>query len=209
MTPGVPEPAPAGAVPAPADAAWVTVEAPLPLDRLREFCRDIERLYRINPCLEIASWRAIGSDAFHAVWRNTSNEREAALDLKIGRESADAFQVGYSEGLKRSTRFVLEPAAGGSRLTITDDYSGVPEEERMRRVAEVDRSLVPWGRALHAYLRRERRWGHNALYRWTVRRIWLPMKPSARRITMLLVLITAAELLVIVFVALIWWIEHC
>jgi hypothetical protein len=208
MTHGAARPAPAGAAPASADEAWVTIETPLTMEALREFCRDVERLYRINPCLEIASWRRIGDDTFHVAWRNTSNQQDAALDLRIERESADGFEVAYSQGLKRSTRFALAPAAGGSRLTITDDYSGVPEEERARRVAEVDRSLGAWGGALRTHLRRELRWGRKAVYRWTMRRVWIPMKPSARRITTLLVLVTAAELLIVLFVALIWWIEH-
>jgi hypothetical protein len=208
MTHGAPGRALAGTAPVPADAAWVTIDSPLPIEALREFCRDVERLYRINPCLEIASWRPFANDTFRAVWRNTSNQQDAALDLRIERESADAFEVAYAQGLKRCTRFALAPAAAGSRLTITDDYSGVPEEERTRRVAEVDRSLAAWGWALHAYLRRERRWGRNALYRWCMRRIWLPMKPGARRIATLLVLVTAAELLIVLFVGLIWWIEH-
>jgi hypothetical protein len=178
------------------------------METLREFCRDVERLYRINPYLEIASWRRTTDDTFRVAWRNTSNQQDAALDLRIERESDDAFEVLYSQGLKRCTRFALAPAAAGSRLTITDDYGGVPEEERARRVAEVDPTLAAWGWALHACLRRERRWGRNAIYRWTMRRIWLPMKPSARRITALLVLITAAEFLIVLFVGLIWWIEH-
>jgi hypothetical protein len=41
-----------------------------------------------------------------------------------------------------------------------------------------------------------------------MRRVWLPMKPGARRITGLLVLVTAAELLIVLFVGIIWWIEH-
>jgi hypothetical protein len=208
MTAGAPQPAPADAAPAPADTAWVTIESPLAIETMREFCRDVERLYRINPYLEVGSWRRTADGTFQVAWRNTSNQQDAALDLRIARESDDAFEVGYSQGLKRSTRFALAPAAAGSRLTITDDYSGVPEEERARRVAEVDRSLEAWGWALQAYLRREQRWARNAVYRWYMRRIWLPMKPGARRITTLLVLITAAELLVVVFVALIWWIEH-
>jgi hypothetical protein len=208
MTPGAPGPAPAGSGPAPADAAWVTVESPLAIEALREFCRDVERLYRINPCLEIADWRPVAGDGVRAAWRNTSNQQDAELDLRIKRESADAFEVAYSQGLKRCTRFALSLTVGGSRLTITDDYGGVPEVERARRVAEVDQSLVAWGWALHAYLRRERRWGRDAAYRWTMRRVWLPMKPSARRITTLLVLVAAAELLIILFVGFIWWIEH-
>jgi hypothetical protein len=208
MTPSAPGPTLAGTGPAPADAAWVTIESPLPMETLREFCRDVERLYRINPCLEISAWHPIADDAFRAAWRNTSNQQDTALDLRVVRESADAFEVAYSQGLRRSTRFALTPAAAGSRLTITDDYSGVPEEERAHRVAEVDPTLVAWGWALHAYLRREWRWGRNAVYRWYMRRIWLPMKPSARRITTLLVLVTAAEFLIVLLVGLIWWIEH-
>jgi hypothetical protein len=208
MTGGALRPEPAGTAPVPSDAAWVTIESPLEIETLREFCRDVERLYRINPCLEVTDWRPIADDTFRAAWRNTSNQQDAALDLRIARESADAFEVAYSQGLKRCTRFALTPAAAGSRLTITDDYSGVPEEDRARRVAEVDPSLEAWGWALHAYLRRERRWGRNAVYRWYTRRIWLPMKPGARRITTLLVMVTAAEFLIVLFVALIWWIEH-
>jgi len=208
MTHGALGLAPAGSGPAPADAAWVTIDSPLPIEALREFCRDVERLYRINSCLEIASWRPTADGTFHAAWRNTSNQQDAALDLQIVSESDDAFEVRYSQGLKRSTRFALAPAAAASRLTITDDYSGVPEEERARRVAEVDRSLEAWGWTLHAYLRRERRWGRNAVYRWYMRRIWLPMKPGARRITTLLVLVTVAEFLIVLFVGLIWWVEH-
>jgi hypothetical protein len=208
MTPGAPGPAPTGTGPAPADAAWVIVDSPLPIETLREFCRDVERLYRINPSLEITAWRPVADDTFHAAWRNTSNQQDAVFDLRIERGSADAFEVAYSQGLKRCTRFALSPAVSGSRLTITDDYGGVPEEERARRVVEVDQSLVAWGWALHAYLRRERRWGRNAVYRWTMRRVWLPMKPSARRITTLLVVVTAAEFLIVLFVGLIWWIEH-
>ena len=208
MTQGAPEPTPPDPVSASADAAWVTIESPLPVEALREFCRDVERLVRINPYLEIASWRRIADYTFRVAWRNTSNQQDATLDLRIERNSADAFEVAYSQGLKRCTRFALASVAAGSRLTITDDYSGVPEDERARRVAEVDRSLEAWGWALHAYLRRERRWGRNAIYRWTMRRVWLPMKPGARRITTLLVLVTAAEFLIVLFVALIWWAEH-
>jgi hypothetical protein len=178
------------------------------METLREFCRDVERLYRINPHLEVTSWHRIADDTFRVAWRNTSNQQDAVFDLRIERGSADTFEVAYSQGLKRSTRFALSPAVSGSRLTITDDYSGVPEEERTRRVAEVDRSLEAWGWALHAYLRREQRWGRNAVYRWYMRRIWLSMRPVARRITTLLVLVTAAEFLIVLFVGLIWWIEH-
>lgn len=190
------------------DASWVAIDTPLGLEALRAFCNDLERLYRINPYLEIRSWTPDGADRARVDWRNLSNQQRAALELCRRREGEDAFTVTFSEGLKQATHFLLEPVGAGSRLTITDRYDGVPQAERERRLAEVDKSLAAWGWALHAYLRREHRWGGNPLWRWGTRRIWLPLRPSSRRIGGLIVLVTLAEFAFFPLVALIWWIEH-
>ncbi len=191
----------------PRDASWVIVDTPLSLPALREFCTDIERLLRINPYLEFERWQRAGADGFHASFRNLSNQQSVTLDLRIERESDDAFTLLYRAGIKARTRFVLEPAGAGSRLSITDDYAGLPPAEREQRLHEVDKSLTAWGWALHEYLRREQRWGRYASWRWYMRRWWLPMTPRARRITYMLVLLTAAELVLILLVATIYWIE--
>ena len=190
------------------DASWVVIDTPLGLEELRCFCGDVERLYRINPYLEIQAWQPLAVGGFLVTWRNLSNEQAATLELRREPESEYAFSVAYSEGIKRRTRFSLEPAPGGSRLVITDDYASLSEEERANRIAEVDKSLNAWGWALHAYLRREHRWGSNPLWRWAMRRFWLPMRPAARRIAMLIVLASLAEFAFFLLVALIWWIEH-
>jgi hypothetical protein len=102
--------------------------------------------------------------------------------------------VTYSDGLKRSTALAVEPAdRGGSRLRITDDYSGWSEAERQARLAEVDRSLPQWGRDLYLYFRRWHRWSWLAPWRWYMTRVWIRMKPSARRITRWVLWITLAE----------------
>jgi hypothetical protein len=103
---------------------------------------------------------------------------------------------------------LLESAPGGSRPVLTDGYAGLPEKERVSRIAEVDKSLTAWSWALHAYLRREHRWGSNPLWRWTMQRFWLPMRLAARRVTTLIVLASLAEFAFFLLVALIWWIEH-
>ena len=190
------------------DASWVTIETPLGLAELRRFCADVECLYRINPYLEIQAWRQPAGDEMRVSWRNLSNQQSATLELRREAESADAFSIVYSEGIKRRTRFGMEPAPGGSRLVVTDIYASLPEGERLRRMAEVDKSLTAWGWALHAHLRRQHRWGSIPLWRWGMQRLWLPMRPSARRITMLIVLVTLAEFAFFLLVALIWWIEH-
>ena len=186
----------------------MVIDTPLGLAELRLFCGDTERLYRINPYLEIQAWQPLAADAFRVAWRNLSNDQAATLELRREPESEYAFFVAYSQGIKRRTRFLLEPAPGGSRLTLTDDYAGLPEAERASRTAEVDKSLTAWGWALHAHLRREHRFGSNPLWRWGMRRFWLPLRPAARRITMLIVLVTLAEFAFFLLVALIWWIEH-
>jgi hypothetical protein len=190
------------------DASWVVIDTPLGLDELRAFCGDVERLYRINPYLEIQAWQPLDSGGYRVIWRNLSNGRAATIELRREPESDYAFCVAYSEGIKRRTRFALEPAPVGSRLVITDDYASLSDEERVSRIAEVDKSLTAWGWALHAYLRREHRWGSNPLWRWAMRRFWLPMRPAARRIALLIVLASLAEFAFFLLVALIWWIEH-
>jgi len=193
----------AGAPPGP-DAAWVVLETPLEPARLAAFCGDLERLYRINPFLEFATWEQRAPDRFRAEVLNHSNGRRAVLEASVTRSSDHALRVDYAAGLKKSTRFAIEPTPTGSRLTVTDEYgptgAGAPD-------AEVDRSLHAWGVALKAYLERDRRWGWLPLYRAFMERVWLPMKPSARRITFLILVIGVADIILIAFGFAIYWIE--
>ena len=191
----------------PRDASWVIVDTPLDLPALREFCADIERLFRINPCLEFSAWRQTAPDGHHAELRNLSNQQCVVLDMRIEHESDDAFTLIYSEGVKARTCLTLESTATGSQLTITDDYSRLPQAERAQRIDEVDKSLAAWGWALREYLQRHRRWQRFALWRWFMQRWWLPMTPRARRISTMLVVIAAAELVLVLLVALVYWIE--
>jgi hypothetical protein len=189
----------------PVDAAWVAIDTPLAAAQLAAFCRDVERLYRINPYLEFRHWRAAAGGRYDASWRNTSNSRDVELELTVECRGERAFTVRYDRGLKRSTQFRIEESSTGSRLIVTDDYSGSARE--VTDTAEVDKSLHAWGVALRDYLRREARWGRYALWRWYMRRVWMPMKPAARRITFLLLAVTAGELAVIALVMAIYWAE--
>jgi len=188
----------------PVDAAWVVIDTPLAPEALAEFCRDIERLYRINPYLEFRSWRPAGPKVFAAAFRNLSNQREFNLRLAIEPGMGSDFTVRYEPGIRRSTRFQIEPAPAGSRLKIIDDYTGAVSPD----TGEVDRSLHAWGVALKEYLLREQRWGWCAPWRWYMRRVWVPMKPAARRITFMILLITLAEIALIALVVAIYWAEH-
>ncbi len=191
---------------APADAAWVVIDTPLASQALAVFCRDVERLYRINPYLEFRTWENTGNGQIHAAFRNLSNKLEYDLRLRLEHGTDSEFTVRYDSGAKRSTRFEIEAAPGGSRLRITDDYTcstpGMfPDPD------QADKSLHAWGVALKAYLKWESRWGKWAVWRWYMRRIWVPMKPAARRITFIIIMVTLAEIALFALVMAIYWIE--
>lgn len=191
-------------VASPADAAWVVIEAPLPASALAAFCADLEKLYRINPYLEFSSWRETGHGTAVAAFRNLSNQREYKVSLTVKRSSEKEFLVSYDSGIKHSTRFEIEGTPSGSRLRITDEYVVSESIDP----AEVDRSQHAWGVALRGYLLDERRWGWCPLWQWYMRRVWIPMKPTARRITFVILAITVAEIALISLVFAIYWIEY-
>jgi len=190
------------------DKAWATIQTVLRPEELRVFCRDLERLYRINPYIEFRVWTETAPGQVHTEFRNLSNKQDYKLDLTLVPESDKAFSVRYAQGIKAATRFEIQASELGSSLTITDDYNRLSTEERAQRLDEVDKSLPAWCQAIADYLRRDRRWGWIAPWRWYMRRVWVPMKPSARRVVWLLILISVVEFLFFAFVALIWWAEH-
>ena len=187
------------------NAAWVRIETPLSVQELVEFCRDIERLYRINPYLEFETWRQLAGNRWHTVFRNLSNGQKTDVEIFRQQPLPDAFSARYSQGIKRSTRFEIAAMTSGSVLTITDDYSDVQAQQAQR---EVDRSLHAWGTALHEYLPRHARWKWCAPWRWYMRHVWTPMKPGARRITYILLLVMIADLVLFALVMAIWWAEQ-
>ena len=188
------------------EAAWVKVPAPQPPAELAALCRDVEVLFRLNPYDTFSAWEAAGPDAFDVALNNTSNDRPLETRLEVTRESADAFTVAYSQGLKKRTHFQIEPFEDGSRLVVVDVYESSPETEQ--RLAEVDKSLPAWGESLRTYFRRQRRYGRLPGWRWYIRRLWIPMNPSARRVVWFIYLITVAEFFFFLFVLLIYVIEH-
>lgn len=191
------------------DAAWASINTPLSVDELHKFCADIERLFRINPFLEIDEWTKIGARCYTVRGRNSSQGKPIAfeIDFELDRQE-DAFIIQYCNGLKSSTIIRFEPADCGSKLTITDNYDTASEQERKARLEEVDKSLVTWMRDLQLFLINWKRWSRIPPWRWYMQRIWLPMKPTARRITYMLLWITVVEIALIALGAAIYWAEY-
>jgi hypothetical protein len=189
------------------DAAWVTIETPFDAAELRSFLDDVERLYRINSLLVFEDWRQTGETGYRLRAKNLSNGRLLDTELDV-EATSDGITVRYSEGLKAATRFRVEPQPDGSaKLIVTDDYSGTAPDEREARIDEVDKSLVEWGRNLHRYLHQWKKWSWAPGWKFYMRRVWQPMKPMARRICFILIVVTAAEFVLFLLVFAIFWLE--
>lgn len=190
------------------DAAWVRVPTRYTPDELARHLRDPEVLMRLNPYYYFKTWKSTGPNRFHAEFENQSNDQQVEVDIRFEDGPGQGVTLRYETGMKTRTLFSIEPFGQGSYLVVTDDYSGTPEAERKQRENEADRSLTAWGEALRVYLIRQRRYGRVPGWRGYIRRLWIPMKPSSRRIVWLLYLISVVEFFFFCFVALIWWIEH-
>ena len=185
------------------DAAWVRIPTELSAVDLRTFLEDVERLYRINPLLEIAAFEPLGENRYRLAAHNHSNGQD--VDVVLAATAKDCkLEIAHSVGLKSATLFRVETTPGGAHLVVTDIYAGGSDEERRARAGEVDLSLNAWGRALHDYLRTWARWKWLSPWRWYMRRVWQPMKPSARRIVWMIWVISAFEVFALVALMVIW-----
>ena len=191
------------------DAAWASVNTPLSDSDLTIFARDIERLYRINPMLEFQYFKNLGQQRYAYAGRNISQETPFEFEFTFAvKELPDGLEIEYDQGIKSRTVFKIEPADKGSKLTITEYYERLPAEEREQHLHLVDKSLVVWAEYLQRYLITWSRWSRFAPWRWYMRRIWQPMKPSARRITYSLLWITAVEIALILLGVGIYFVEY-
>jgi hypothetical protein len=172
------------------DVASAETVLPIAIDAVENFLADTERLLRINPQLAVERLEPHGG-GFHLVARNESNERQ--VDTQVLVESAPPeLTLRYASGLKQATQLRVEPASAGTRLVVTEHYPRI-EDAQDPRVAEVDRSLVPWVAAIRRHLLARARWGWLPGWSWWHERVMLSMAPRSRRIVRLLVWITVLE----------------
>lgn len=191
------------------DSAWASVNTPLDVESLIFFCRDIERLFRINPMLEFIEWKAIGDGRYFFSGRNISQEEAFEFEFEFQvKELVDGLRIDYSQGVKTSTILKIEASEKGSKLTITDSYEGISEEERKSRLGEVDKSLITWAHYLQSFTVSWKRWSRFGWWRWYMRRVWQPMKPAGRRITYMLLWISLVEVTLILLGTAIYWSEY-
>lgn len=183
------------------DAFWASVTVPMAAEDLFLFCLDIERLFRINPYLEFERWQCLDG-IYRIAGRNISQIPPFQFHYEFTLQQTPSRQLVLTylgDSLKASTTITCEPQPHGALFSIIDDYGQLPESVRQQRLAEVDHSLVKWLEEIQSYLVLWRRWSRFGVWRWYMRRIWQPLKPSARRVVYMLLWITLVE---VVFIAL-------
>ncbi|MDP2826436.1 MAG: hypothetical protein Q8O52_27585 [Sulfuritalea sp.] len=193
---------------APEDRARAETQLPIGADAVFEFVSDIERLLRLNPHLEIETWRRL-PDGMRFAAQNEMNGRRIETAVRIETTRATrSIVLSYADGLKRATTLAVESGDGhGCRLVVTEHYP-VIEDAQDPRVAEVDRSLIPWVNAIRRHLLGRRRWGWLPGYGWWAGRFMLGMPPRQRRIVRMIVWVSLLEFVIFLFVAAIFWLER-
>lgn len=204
------------AAPAGEDAAWISVELPLSQRDAYAFIQQTEVLFRLNPYLQIKSWQEDAPGRIYPgkqIYLDALNEMNGMMQtmtLSVRDVQPElSYSLSYDRGLKQATVFTVVGITPVScRLTMKERYPAeISVAEREARLNEVDKSLVPWGAAIHGYFIRRKRWGWLPFYNRLQDSFWLGMVPRHRRIARMLIWITVLEFVVFLFVFVIYWLE--
>ncbi|MBI4989977.1 MAG: hypothetical protein HZC23_14270 [Rhodocyclales bacterium] len=179
------------------NAAWVDIELPLAPEQALDCVRNIERFLRLNPHLEITRFERAADGRYRLEGLNEMNGLAVSCGLTLQDDGANGFRLDYDSGLKLATTVTAAAHAAGTLLTIREAYR---QPENDADLAQVDRSLTPWGVAIRRHLLGLSRWGRLPGYRRWRERVWLGMRPRERRIVRLIAWVTALEFVVFLFV---------
>ena len=190
------------------DLARAETQVPIDADAMFEFVSDIERLLRLNPHLDIETWQRIPDGMRLTAQNETTGRRiETAVRVETTRATR-SIVLSYADGLKRATTLAVESGdSHGCRLVVTEHYPAI-EDAQDPRVAEVDRSLIPWVNAIRRHLLERKRWGWLPGWRWWHEGFMAGMAPRQRRIVRMIIWISVLEFVVFLFVAAIFWLEQ-
>ncbi len=190
------------------DCARAETPVPVGADAVFEFVSDIERLLRLNPHLEIDTWQRMPDGMRFAALNETTGRRiETVVRVETASEKR-SIVLSYADGLKRATTLTVQEGDGhGCRLVVTEHYPAI-EDAQDPRVAEVDRSLIPWVNAIRRHLLGRQRWGWLPGWRWWHERFLPGMAPRQRRIVRMIVWISVLEFVVFLLVVAIFWAER-
>ena len=188
--------------------AWAEFKTPLSQEALLLFCNDMEKLFRINPYLEVNKWETIEKNKYFIDFINHSQEPPFSLQTHLRVTNlSDGLQIYYENGIKSDTTIIAQAIPEGSKLVITDHYHPL-NDDNVGLFSSVDKSLTKWAEEIQSYLIYWQRWSWFLPWRFYKKHIWLLMKPSARRISYMLIFISLIEVMLIGLGVIIYFIEY-
>lgn len=153
---------------------------------------DAEKLIRLNPLWIVQDFQEKDGN-FHARLKDYSTDIEFELSGALDTDQSDALVVNFTTGDYELVS--ISPAE--DKYTTTVIYS----DPDFREESDQERNTVMWLRSIQEYLRLYQKKTINTLFfRYIMNRIVLTMTPSQRKICLMLLRITAVELLVIVII---------
>ena len=193
------------------NTAWVAVEIPVHVNKLFDFLRNPERLFRLNPYLDIREWEEMSATKqFHLKALNEMNgvTYDHLITIELVELNARIL-LSYDKGLKRALEISLLPGPSGTILTLREHYYPPPQsgEYQEEQLKEVDHGLLPWAASIRKYFFGLEKWGWLRPYRWYKESFWLGMRPTHRRISRMIIWVTVFEFVVFLFVFTIYWLE--
>lgn len=192
------------------NAAWAKANIALSTENGWIFLADVERLFRLNPHLDITDWReeAGPSHSCKLSALNESNGCRYETTMKIEQVPCNrCLTIKYDKGLKAATEFRIESSQTGSSLTITERYRPLRDWDD-GRLNEVDRSLVPWLAAIRGHIAGLARYRWLPGYHWWTGHFMLGMPPRQRRMVNMVIWVSLLEFVIFLFVAAIFWLEQ-
>jgi len=188
------------------DFARIEIDSPFDENWLAEFISNPQRILRINSLFEFSKFEKVSENTWHMMGTNLLSKQDFDVTFKVKKKSSSTL-FHYEGWLKTTTKISIKKDKSGYKLIIIDDYSGINAEEREQRISEVDNTIVHFGNDIHRYLRRWKRWSWVPGWKSYMLKFWQGMKPSARRISFMLFVITAVEFVIFLFVFIIFWLE--
>jgi hypothetical protein len=188
--------------------AWAEFKTPFSKSILIDFCRDIEQLFRINPYVEIINWEKLNSNDYSIELINHSQEPAFVLktDMHV-LETSNGLIINYVSGIKTNTQIQIEEIPEGSKLTITDHYSLKKTGLQQDDLKKVDKSLTKWAEEIQIFLIQWKHWAWLLPWKYYKQYIWIRMKPSARRVSYMLIIISLIEICLIGLGTIIYFLE--
>ncbi len=153
---------------------------------------DPEKLIHLNP-IWIVKELHTDQNCFEAHIEDHETEKQSIIKGEIIVDLQDSLQVNLSEGDYIS--LTISPGTENFEAEI------VYRDPDFQDESDLERNTVMWLRSIQEYLRLYKKSSLNTVFfRYIMNRIVLKMTPSQRKISLMLLRITAVELLVILII---------